>query len=77
MLSASATNPLVTYGKEYVFRCCFIDSFQGEVMARYAYENLGIKKSALLVDIAQDYSVGLLISTKIHLKNLAEKLFVT
>jgi len=59
MLSASATNPLVTYGKEYIFRCCFIDSFQGEVMARYAYENLGIKKSALLVDIAQDYSVGL------------------
>jgi len=59
MLSASVTNPLVTYGKEYIFRCCFIDSFQGEVMARYAYENLGIKKSALLVDIAQDYSVGL------------------
>jgi len=59
MLSASATNPLVTQGKEYVFRCCFIDPFQGEVMARYAYENLGIKKSALLVDIAQDYSVGL------------------
>jgi len=59
MLSASATNPLVTQGKEYVFRACFIDPFQGEVMARYAFENLGIKKSALLVDIAQDYSVGL------------------
>jgi len=59
MLSASATNPLVTYGKEYIFRCCFIDSFQGEVMARYAYENLGIKKSALLVDITHDYSVDL------------------
>ena len=59
MLAAGATNPLVTYGKEYVFRCCFIDPFQGEVMARYAFENLGYKKSALLVDIAQDYSVGL------------------
>jgi len=59
MLSASATNPLVTYGKEFVFRACFIDPFQGEVMARYTFENLGIKKAALLVDIAQDYSVGL------------------
>jgi branched-chain amino acid transport system substrate-binding protein len=59
MLSASATNPLVTQGKEYVFRACFIDPFQGEVMARYTFENLGIKKAALLVDIAQDYSVGL------------------
>ena len=59
MLAAGATNPLVTFGKDYVFRCCFIDPFQGEVMARYAFENLGIKKSALLVDIAQDYSVGL------------------
>ena len=59
MISGTATNPLVTYGKEYVFRACFIDPFQGEVMARFTFENLGIKKAALLVDIAQDYSVGL------------------
>ncbi len=59
LLSGTATNPLVTQGKDYVFRACFIDPFQGEVMARYTYENLGIKKAALLVDIAQDYSVGL------------------
>ncbi len=59
LLAAGATNPLVTYGKDYVFRCCFIDPFQGEVMARYAFENLGYTKTALLVDIAQDYSVGL------------------
>ncbi len=59
LLSATATNPLVTQDKEYVFRACFIDPFQGEVMARYTFENLGIKKAALLVDIAQDYSVGL------------------
>lgn len=59
LISGTATNPLVTQGKEYVFRACFIDPFQGEVMAKYAYETLGIRKSALLVDIAQDYSVGL------------------
>ncbi len=59
MISGTATNPLVTQGKDYVFRACFIDPFQGQVMARFTYENLGIKKAALLVDIAQDYSVGL------------------
>ena len=59
LLSGTATNPLVTQGKDFVFRACFIDPFQGEVMARYTFENLGIKKAALLVDIAQDYSVSL------------------
>ncbi|HPK87473.1 MAG TPA: ABC transporter substrate-binding protein, partial [Atribacterota bacterium] len=42
LISGTATNPLVTQGKEYVFRACFIDPFQGEVMAKYAYETLGI-----------------------------------
>lgn len=59
MLRATATNPLVTMGKEYVFRVCFIDPFQGEALAKYTYENLGHTKAALLVDVAQDYSVGL------------------
>ena len=59
MISGTATNPLVTQGKDFVFRACFIDPFQGEVMARYTYNDLGITKAALLVDIAQDYSVGL------------------
>ena len=59
MLSASVNNPLLTDGKKYIFRCCFIDSFQGEVMARYTFENLGIKKSALLVEVDQSYSIGL------------------
>lgn len=59
MVTATATNPLVTLGKDYVFRACFIDPFQGNVLAKYTYENLGITKAALLVDVAQDYSVGL------------------
>lgn len=59
MLSPTATNPLVTMGKEYVFRSCFIDPFQGEALAKYTYNELGIKKAAMLVDVAQDYSVGL------------------
>ncbi len=59
MLTATATNPLVTMGKTYVFRACFIDPFQGSALAKYTYNNLDIKKAALLVDVAQDYSVGL------------------
>jgi len=59
VISGTATNPLVTQGKDYVFRACFLDPFQGDVLARYTYNDLGISKVALLVDIAQDYSVGM------------------
>lgn len=59
LLSSSATNPLVTKGKEYVSRVCFIDPFQGAVAAKYAINNLHAKTAAVVEDIAQDYSVGL------------------
>ncbi|MDI6637970.1 MAG: ABC transporter substrate-binding protein [Bacillota bacterium] len=59
MVTDSATNPLVTQGKKFVFRACFIDPFQGEVMAKYAFHNLKLTKVAILKDVAQDYSVGL------------------
>ena len=59
MVGTSCTNPLVTQGKKYVFRVCFIDPFQGAGAATYAYKTLGLKKAAMLVDVANDYSVGL------------------
>ena len=59
VLATSATNPMVTQGKDYSFRTCFIDPFQGEVMANYTYNHLGLTKAALMVDVAADYSVGL------------------
>lgn len=59
MVSPTATNPLVTQNREYVFRVCFIDPFQGEMAARYAFETLGARKAAMMIDIAQDYCVGL------------------
>ncbi len=59
MVGTSCTNPLVTQGKKYVFRVCFIDPFQGAGAATYAYQTLGLKKAAMLVDVANDYSVGL------------------
>lgn len=58
-ITDSATNPLVTQGKKYYFRMCFIDPFQGAAAARYAYNTLGVRKAAILKDVAQDYCVGL------------------
>jgi branched-chain amino acid transport system substrate-binding protein len=59
VIGCSPTNPLVTQGKQYYFRVCFIDPFQGAVMAKYAFETLKAKKAAIIQDVAQDYSVGL------------------
>jgi len=59
MMGCSPTNPLVTLDKPYVFRACFIDPFQGSVMANFAYNNLNAKTSVVIQDIAADYSVGL------------------
>jgi branched-chain amino acid transport system substrate-binding protein len=59
MISPGSTNPKVTEVGDYVFRACFIDPFQGTVMARFATEELGVKKVAILFDFKQDYSVGL------------------
>ena len=59
MISPGSTNPKVTEVGDYIFRACFIDPFQGTVMARFAVEELKVKKVAILFDFKQDYSVGL------------------
>ena len=59
IVSPTATNPLVTQGKKYVFRVCFIDPVQGDIAAKYAWNTLKAKKAALIVDRSQDYCVGL------------------
>ncbi len=58
-VSPTATNPLVNQGKLYAFRACFIDPFQGEVAARFARNELKAGTAAVIIDIAQDYCVGL------------------
>ncbi|GLI33349.1 ABC transporter substrate-binding protein [Desulforhabdus amnigena] len=58
-VSPTATNPLVNQGKNYAFRACFIDPFQGEVAARFARSELKAQTAAVIIDIAQDYCVGL------------------
>ncbi len=59
MISPGSTNPKVTAVGDYIFRACFIDPFQGAVMARFAADELKAKRFAILFDFKQDYSVGL------------------
>ena len=58
-VGTSCTNPLVTMGKKYYFRACFIDPYQGAAAATYAVEKLGFKKAAVLMEMTNDYAVGL------------------
>jgi branched-chain amino acid transport system substrate-binding protein len=59
MVSPSSTNPKVTQQGDYIFRVCFIDPFQGQVMAKFAVETLKAKTAAVLRDQKSDYSIGL------------------
>jgi branched-chain amino acid transport system substrate-binding protein len=59
MISPSSTNATVTQVGDYIFRVCFIDPFQGEVMAKFSANNLKAKKAAILYDFNSDYSRGL------------------
>lgn len=59
MISPGSTHPQTTLDKPYVFRVAFTDDFQGRVLARFAYEELGFRQAAVLYDIANPYSRGL------------------
>jgi branched-chain amino acid transport system substrate-binding protein len=59
MISPSSTNPKVTETGDYIFRVCFIDPFQGTVMANFASRTLKAKRVAVLTDVKSDYSKGL------------------
>ena len=59
MISHAATNPGVTQKGDYIFRVCFIDPFQGYVMAKFAREDLSLSQVAILQDTKSDYSSGL------------------
>lgn len=59
MITPSSTNPKVTQVGDFIFRVCFIDPFQGTVMAKFATETLKAKNVAILKDNKSDYSLGL------------------
>lgn len=74
-IATVATNPKVTVNddgtvKNYNFRVCFIDPYQGAVAAGYAYDKLGLKNAAILYDVASDYSQGF---TEFFEKTFTEK----
>lgn len=55
----TCTNPQVTEGNKHYFRVCFLDPFQGTVLANYAFTTLGLKKAYCLSRLGDDYSGGL------------------
>jgi len=59
LIAPSSTNPAVTQAGDYIFRACFIDAFQGEVMAKFAANTLKAKKAAIMLDFNSPYSRGL------------------
>ncbi len=59
MVTPSSTNPKVTQVGDYIFRVCFIDEFQGDVIARFVANSLKMKRVAILKDVKNEYSVGL------------------
>ena len=65
LITPWSTNPKTTLDartgapKKYVFRSCFIDPFQGRVVAKFALDNLKAKKAAVLYDVASDYNKGI------------------
>ncbi len=60
MMTPTATNPRITEVGDFIFRVCFLDEFQGRMLARFAREKLKAKNIFTLTDVKQDYSVDLL-----------------
>ena len=59
MISPWSTNPDTTKDRPFVFRGCFLDPFQGPVVANFMKDEFGFKKAAVLYDVASDYPKGL------------------
>lgn len=58
-MGVTCTNPQVTEGNKHYFRICFLDPFQGTVLANFANENFKAKKAYILTKLGDDYSTGL------------------
>lgn len=59
VVGISCTNPQVTLGNEHYFRICYLDPFQGTVLANYAVDQYNAKTAYILTKLGDDYSVGL------------------
>ncbi len=59
MITPGSTHPKITATGDYIFRACFLDAFQGTVMAKFAFQDLKVSRVAILRDIKSEYSIGL------------------
>ncbi len=59
MITPISTNPKVTLAGDYIFRVCFIDTFQGLAMANFAIDDLKVKTAVVLTNTSKAYSIGL------------------
>ncbi|MBN1828420.1 MAG: ABC transporter substrate-binding protein [Deltaproteobacteria bacterium] len=59
MIATYSTNPAVTAAGNYIFRVCFVDTFQGSVMARFARRDLGARTALLFTNLTSEYSMDL------------------
>jgi branched-chain amino acid transport system substrate-binding protein len=79
LITPWSTNPKTTLDastgkpKAYVFRACFIDPFQGGLLARFATDNLKTQRAAVLYDVASDYNKGIAEVFKAHYERLGGK----
>lgn len=58
-IGTSCTNPAITLGNAYYFRVCYLDDFQGAILASYARETLGAQTAAIISDLSNFYAIGL------------------
>jgi branched-chain amino acid transport system substrate-binding protein len=74
MITPTATEPTITkVGGDYMFRGCFVDSFQGDVLGKYASETLNFKTAAVLYNSGSDYSKGIADSFKVKFEGAGGK----
>ena len=59
MISSAAVNSKVTEVGDYIFRVCFVDSFQGVVLAKFVHKSLHVRRVAILTSVSSAYSVGM------------------
>ncbi len=72
-VTMTSTNPQVTDGNTHYFRICFLDPFQGTVLANYAYKELGMRTAYCLAELGNDYDVGLVHYFQVAFEELGGK----
>ena len=74
LIAPSSTDPAVTQTCDYIFRACFVDTFQGEVMASFAIKTLKAQKAAILYDFNSPYGRGLTEYFRVSFTNLGGRI---